>query len=91
VKGGRAVTLLIAGLLFAGFGAALALLAVGFSIGQFCSPEASGFLSMKSSTCRVIGDYEGNDGRFIIDISSVLLGALAGILLVVRQSRRKHV
>ena len=46
---------------------------------------------MNSPTCKLIGDYAGNDSRFIIDISSALLGALAAVVLVVKHSRRKHV
>ena len=87
----RVVTLLIKGFLFAALGVMLMLLAVGFSIEQFCSYEGQGLLSMHTSTCRLIGDYEGNDARALIHVTSALLGAVAGILFVARQSRRKNV
>jgi len=87
----RIVWLVIVGAVYVVFLAFIADLAVGFSIAAFCNPEGGGLLSMHSSTCRVIGEDEGNDVRTLIDASAALIGALAGILLVVSGARRKNV
>ena len=84
----RALARVALGVVFAIVGAWLAPLAIGAPIEWLCSTMGVGLLSWDSPTCRLLGDYENNGTRQMIDLLTALVGAAAGIWLVVKRSRK---